>query len=835
MKYFAANIDDVLADLETTRKGLTAREAAKRLAQYGSNELAVRSTPLWKKIVEPFRSAFILILVIAAVISFYHHAVIDGIVILVIIAINAIIFYVQSYSTERILRSLRKKSVIKATVLRDGKERVIDAIGLVPGDVIVCEEGDKIPADARIVETRSLRVDESQLTGESLPISKSAKKVGIRSEIYEHTGMVYQGSFVVGGAALAVVTATGNGTEFGKLAKLSAAPRSASPVQKKIDKLVTQVIGAVGAVAVVTFLLAVYRGISVADSLQFVMALTVSAVPESLPVAISVILALGMRRMALRKALVRTMSAIENIGSITTVATDKTGTLTKNKLTVHTLWHETDSKAKITRAAMLSFLPEGTGKTRDPLDIAFEEYAGEGLKSKPVRSYQFEHELAASGNLWHHGDKFLLTLKGAPEKLIDRCDLTENERERALAQLTRMTGSGYRVIALAHTELNSEAESLQAAMKKPRFEFDGLVAVADILRPEARGAIRQALRAGISVRMITGDHFETAYQIGKELGLADNRSDVFDCRYLDSLKGDELRQVVLSTKVFARVIPEQKHRILSVLKANDIVAMTGDGVNDVPALTNSHVGIAMGSGSQIAKDAGDIILLDDNFRTIVHAVAEGRTIHTNTKRMIAFLLATNIGEVLIAVGALALGLPLPLSPIQILWINLATDTALVIPLGLEAAEKNNMRRPPHKASAPLLNLFAVSRIVVVAITMAIVALGIYAYFYSFYGAEYARTATFTAVVFMQVASVLGFRSNLDSFVKRLAVRNHSLVIGVLCSVGLQLVALFTPLSSILHVSPIAVSDLLLASTIALVAPLAIIELHRQSFKKYAEL
>lgn len=833
MKYFAVHADEALDDLKATKKGLSHAEVDRRLAKFGENTVIVKSSPLWKKILEPFKSIFILILAIAAVISFYHHAVIDAVVILIIIAVNAIIHYIQNYSTEKILRSLRKRSTTKATVIRDGNEHVIDAVKLVPGDIIICIEGDRIPADARVIETSSLRVDESQLTGESMPISKSIKSVGTRSEIYERTSMVYQGSFVIGGTAKAVVTATGGGTEFGKLAKLSSAPRSASPVQKKVDKLITQVIIAVSAIAIVTFLLAIYRGIGVAESLQFVLALTVSAVPESLPIAISVVLALGMRRMAKRKALVRTMDAIENIGSITTIATDKTGTLTKNKLSVHDTWHDTHSKTKVKRALAQSTLPEQASKFQDPLDVAFHEYAGDLLKSEPVRSYQFEHNLTISGNLWHHGDHFLLTLKGAPEKMIERCDLTESERERAHIKLAQMTSSGYRVIALAHAEIADDAKSLQAVAKKTRFEFDGLVAVADILRPEARGAIRQALRAGISVRMITGDHFETAYQIGKELNLAEHRGEVFDCRYLDGLKQNELEKVVLNTKVFARVIPEQKHRILSVLKKHDITAMTGDGVNDVPALTNSHVGIAMGSGSQIAKDAGDIILLDDNFRSIIHAVSEGRIIHTNIKRMMAFLLATNIGEVLIAVGALALGLPLPLSPIQILWINLATDTALAIPLGLEPAEKNNMRNPPYKASAPLLNLFAVSRIVVVALMMAIIALGIYAYFYSIHGADYARTMTFTSVVVMQVASVIGFRSNIDSFVKRLAVKNYALAIGVLCSVGLQALALFTPLSTLLHVSPITLSDLFLVSSIAFIAPLAIIELHRQSFKKYA--
>lgn len=836
MSYYSKTNEQTLSELDTNVHGLTKTAVAERLKQYGPNTISVRTEPLWRRIIEPFLSVFMLVLFIAAAISFLHHAFIDGAIIIAIVMISAIIDYTQQISTERILRSLQKRAILEVRVIRREGEVTIDASNLVPGDIIILEEGDKVPADARVLETRSFRVDESQLTGESLPIEKTADRVAANAAIYERSNSVYQGSFVIGGVAKAVVVSTGNNTEYGKLAALSVGPSETSPVQKKIDQLVTKIIVAILAIAIIVFVLAVYRGMDMGDALQFVIALSVSAVPEGLPVAISVVLAIGMKRMAVRKALIRSMSAIETIGVITTIATDKTGTLTKNKLTVRETWHPTDKSRVLLDTLAKSTLPSTHSKTYDPLDIAFNTYCNEHSvkrsRSTPAAIFPFEHTVSMSGTLWHSGDHYELFVKGAPEQVIDHADLTESEREKAYATLHHMTGLGYRVIALGHTKTNQSFESLENLPQKHRLTFDGLIGVADILRPEAKAAIAKAQRAGIVVRMITGDHFETAYHIGKELGLVNSRDEVFDSRQISSMSDDELSRAIERSRVFSRVIPEHKHRILTILKEHNITAMTGDGVNDVPALTNAHVGLAMGSGVQIAKDAGDIILLDDNFRSIINAVHEGRTIFANIKRMVVYLLSTNLGEVLVSLGALIAGVPVPLMPVQILWVNLVTDTTMVIPLGLEPGEKRNMNRPPQKANAALLSKFMISRIGLIAIVMSVVTLGLYALYSARYGYEYARTIAFCALVVMQWASALCARSDYESVFRRIFRWSKSFYIGLIASVFLQFIAVFGPLGKMLHVTVISYGDLIFTSTIAFIIPIVCIELHKWVGRKF---
>lgn len=830
MAYYTKTIKQTLEELETVEGGLSNVEVKERLNHYGPNVISVHTEPLWRKIIEPFRSVFMGVLFVAVIISLFHDAVFDAIIILVIIGVSAAIYYVQRFSTERILRSLQKHTKLLVRVYRKNISEFIDASMLVPGDVIILEEGDKVPADARLIEVRSFRVDESQLTGESLPISKLVENLEGTKEVYEQANMIFQGSFIVGGVGRAVVTATGNNTEFGRLAELSSEVSSVSPVQQKIDKLISKIIGAVSAIALVAFALSMYRGMDIADSLRFVIALSVSAVPESLPIAISVVLVLGMRRMAARRALVRTMSAIESVGTITTIATDKTGTLTKNRLTVQELWHPENRTATATETLVGALLKKtADSKVHDPLDIAFEEYASKHPHShiqNPVRSYQFEHTVAMSGALHHHGKAYSLYIKGAPEQVIEHSELTENEREKANVQLHHMTGMGYRVIALAHTTVEKELESLEAIPPKHKLTFDGFVAVADILRPEAHAAIATAQRAGITVRMITGDHFETAYHIGKQLGLVERREEVFDSRRIGQMSDEELERELDSIRVFSRVIPEHKHRILAILKRNNITAMTGDGVNDVPALTNAHIGVAMGSGAQIAKDAGDIILLDDNFRSIITAIHEGRTIYSNIKRMVVYLLATNMGEVMVSIGSLIMGLPLPLAPVQILWVNLVTDTSMVIPLGLEPGEKRNMNQPPQTASSPLLSRFMISRILLIATTMAGLTLYLYATYNAEYGHDYARTVAFCALVVMQWASAFSARSDYEPLWRRIKKMNAPFYVGLFVAIALQTFAVFGPLGKMLHVTTISLGDLSYITMIAFIVPIIVIETHK---------
>jgi Ca2+-transporting ATPase len=831
MLFYQKTPEQALTELRSTPDGISRHQAQERLAKYGANEITLKSEPFWKKLIEPFWNVFTAVLLLAIIISLWHHAVFDAIIISVIILVSAAIYYVQRFSTERILRSLQKKNAQRVEVLRDGESHQIDASQLVPGDIIKLGEGDKVPADIRLLETETLRADEAVLTGESVPVSKSPDALKGKKEVYEQANMLFQGAFIVSGRATGIVVQTGNNTEFGQIAALTgkAPESSSSPVQKKIDKLISYIIAVVGAVAVAAFILALIRGIEVTEALRFVIALSVSAVPESLPVAISVILVLGMRRMAAKKALVRSMSAIESIGVITTIATDKTGTLTENKLSVQETWQPSWSTHHLPTVVHKT-INHHSERTRDPLDVAFISFAAAEeaveLKGESVAKLPFDQAFSMSGNVWHHNGTHELVVKGAPEGIMGRSRLTVAQKEEIESALQQLTSQGYRVIALATASLTKPLSAFNELHPNLKLEFAGLMAVADTLRPAAHRAIAAARQAGVSVRMITGDHLETAYAIGLKLGLVDTREQVFDSRRMNELSDAELALEAERARVFSRVTPENKFRILQVLKLKEVTAMTGDGVNDVPALASAHVGVAMGSGSQIAKDAGDIVLLNDDFSSIVHAMREGRIIFANIRRMLFYLLSTNIGEVMTTIGALIVGMPAPLAPVQILWINLVTDTTMVIPLGLEPGEKTVMKQRPVSPKAPILTRYIISRIILVATVMALTALGLYAYFSAQYGTAYGQTIAFIALVVIQWANAFNARSTYESIFTRIKSWNGPFWVGLTLSILLQFIALGGPLQGLLHVTPVAIGDIFIVSLLAFSISIFVVEIHK---------
>ncbi|MBC7459460.1 cation-transporting P-type ATPase [Candidatus Saccharibacteria bacterium] len=837
MLFYNRSIDSTYDQLETGPEGLSRREAASRLIRDGRNEIRITGEPLWRKLAEPFLNVFMLVLFFAAFVSLVHGATFDAVIILVIMSTSALIYYIQRFSTERILRSLQKHTAQSVEVIRAGVSHDVDASELVAGDLIRLAEGDKVPADIRLTIASAVRVDESVLTGESVPVNKTTDPIGTKKEVYEQTNMLFQGSFIVSGQATGIVVFTGNTTEFGRIASLAKKTPDAatSPVQKKIDKLLTYIVVAVAGLAVGAFVLAISRGIELTEAIRFVLALSVSAVPESLPVAISVILVLGMRRMAAKKALVRTMTAIETIGVITTIATDKTGTLTENKLSVQEIWRSTSCSLDMTQTAYQA-TNRHDNKSRDPLDIAIIEYArSKDVSPTPgelISTLPFDQSVSMSGNVWHHQGHYQLVVKGAPEHILDASHLTHRDKQDAERALQKLTTSGYRVIALAIIPVDGPIDQFSQIHTKTPFQFVGFLAVADSLRPTARRAIVTAQRAGVTVRMITGDHFETAYHIGRQLGLIDTKEQVFDSRLMNDLTDMQLRERVEQARVFSRVTPENKYRILQILKSTEVTAMTGDGVNDVPALSSAHVGVAMGSGSQIAKDAGDIILLNDNFESIVRAMKEGRIIFANIRRMLFYLLSTNTGEAITMVASIAMGLPLPLAPVQILWVNLVTDTSMVIPLGLEPGEKRTMRMKPISPTAPLLSRYMISRIVVVALTMATIAISLYAYYNGRYGADYGQTIAFCALVVMQWANAFNARSTYESVFIRLKVWNKAFYIGLTISIILQVLAVFGPLQGLLHISPVALGDLFMTSILAFIVPIVVVEIHKFFGRRY---
>lgn len=827
MIWYKQTKEQIYEILESSGDGLSTREAAHRLEQYGPNQLSVKKDPLWKVIVEPFMSIFVVVLLAAALISLLSRESLDATIIFIIIGVNAIIFYTQHYATTRVLRSLRKRTVSKVTVVRYGSKFEVSSTNLVPGDIIIISEGDQVPADARIIHTDNLQANEASLTGESVPVHKHSSTLETDKELYEQDNMLFQGTYVIAGQSKAIVVETGGRTEFGKIAELATGEQSKSPVQEKIDHIVVLLVKIVAVLASIVFVLSLARGIPAGEALRFVLSLTVSAVPEGLPVAVTVITVLGMRRMAKQKALVRSFKAIEDIGLVTTIATDKTGTLTKNHLSIIDSW--SPNGTDMLKFASLT-INHSEGASTDPLDTAIYESTKHTKHPAAKKIYPFDLVLRLSGMLPEHDTK--IYIKGSPEHLLNLSKLSDAAKHQAESVLHNLTASGYRVIAFGTYYIAEHIPPETLSIIEPQdVQFVGFVAFADELRPEARRAVKAAQDAGISVRLITGDHYETALNIGKQVGIAEHPEQVIQGTDLP-VEQSEVAATIRDKTVFARILPETKFKILQALKEDNITAMTGDGVNDVPALTNAHVGIAMGSGSDIARDAGDIVLLNNNFATIVKAIAEGRKIFDNIRRMLFYLLATSLGEVLTMIGALLFGLPLPVTAIQILWINLVTDTAMVIPLGMEPEEDGYMKRPPRSPKAPLLGNILLSRVAAVAFTMAAGTLVVvYILHQRGYNHATLQTIAFMTLIAAQWMNAFNARSERKSSFSRLRTANHGLTIGFLIGFGLQMLVMFGPMRGAFHIQDVPIITLLISSGAVALAVLGVSEIHKFATRK----
>lgn len=819
--------------------GLTAREVAKRQEQYGKNSLHVRETPFWRKLVEPFLDVFMVILVAAFVLSAVQQDWIETLAIGVIIIADTAIYYIQRFSTDRILRSLQNSTRQAVAVIRDGAERAIDATELVPGDIVILREGDRIPADGRIVKESGLLADEAMLTGESEAIAKDARAISGLKKVYEQRNMVFSGSFVLTGSGRFVVTATGDDTEYGRIASLASSVEESSPISEKINQLVVKIAIVVVILAFIVLIVQLVDGIEIFSALKFTLAMIVSAVPEGLPIAISIILALCAKRMARKQALIKELKAIESIGIVTTIASDKTGTLTENRLELRAVWSPgsvASFRKQLARTALCEATlidSEGGSTPADPLDVSIITYlAAQKIdcnKLEPLRSYAFDQGLKLSGNLYRNEKGALeLALKGAPETIISRSKLTAAEREKVELKLAELASKGYKVVAIASGKTKSEINELGRLSKDEKFQFEGFIAIADAIRPEASSAIKQNARMGVKTKMVTGDHAGTAYAIGRELGLAHDISEVLDCSKLGNISDEDLVDMVRTVTVFARVTPEDKFRILQAIKQSEVCAMTGDGVNDVPALVGAHVGIAMGDSPSVVQDAGDIVLLDNNFKNITEAIRESRTVLANIRRMLGYLLATNAGEALTMIGSLVLFGEQMLTPIQILWINLVTDSLMVIPLGLEPDEPQILRQKPQSKDAPILSASMVGRMSIIAVLMAGITLGTYFVAKLVLGsAEQANTLAFTALVVMQWSSAISARGLYASAWQRLKVRHSSFWWALLAAVALQGAAIFGPLAVLAGTVAAPLPAMLITAFIGFIVPLVIIETYKR--------
>lgn len=812
--------EQAISSLDSSLQGLSQHEYKRRLAQYGPNTLTPKKTSWIKRVIEPFTSLFVVVLLVAIVISLFTHEKLDAIIIGVVVVINALIFYFQQYSVNKVLKTLKSQEEGDVTIQRDGKTLKVSSHELVPGDIVYIFEGTKVPADGRLLEINNIQADESMLTGESLPVHKTIDTLPEKTEIYDQKNMVFKGSFIKAGGGRYVITTTGNNTELGTITTLaSSGDIGKTPIEKKIDGITRFMVGSIGFVGIGVFGLALLRGISSAEALRFSISLVVSIVPEGLPVTLTVVLLLSAKKMASHKALVKKLSSIETMGAITLIATDKTGTLTKNKLQVADTY---DATGHLEKTASHSITMQN-GVVTDPLDSVLLGGFAAGKSVKHTQDFPFDNEQRVSGAIVTENGRKNLYVKGAPEVFLK--DMKKNEQFKAKEALDEYTKKGYRTIGCGHIAATTSIESIKPEHIK-KLKFDGFIAFADPIRNGIPDAIEDAHEAGIKVVMLTGDHTNTAAEIGRQAGLVTNAQQVASSELLEKPRTAKSMKTILERiKVFGRVLPKHKFNFLRSVKKTEITAMTGDGVNDIPALVEADAGLAMGSGTDAAKDASDIVLLDDNFVTIVDAIRQGRAVIANIRKMLFYLISTSIGEAGAMIGALLFNLPLPVTAVQILWMNIVTDGFTVLPLGLSDPEPHQMKRPPHKPDAPLLSRVLATRTVLSGLVMAAVGL----FFFNKLlpqGYAYAQTATFLSLVVGQWVNALNANFERASWVKNITKPNWKLYAGILLSIAFQLFAMYGPLRDAFGVVSLSASDIVTITIVSSLATLVAVDIHK---------
>ncbi len=827
MKWQNKSTEDVLNSLKSTNNGLTSGEVQKRQDIYGKNELIEEEKPgPITKFLGQFKDFLIILLIIAAIAAALIGDITDAIVILIVVILNAVVSFIQENRAENAMEQLKNMTSSEAVVIRDGKPKKITASELTIGDVVILEEGDNIPADLRLLKSYDLMVDESALTGESKP---SNKDENVLSED-ETTNLAFMDSYVASGRARGVVVEIGMNTAIGKIAEMIQGEEQKTPLQDRIHGL-GKLMGLI-AIVVCTgvFTLQFFKGVPLVTNFLTAVSLAVAAVPEGLPAIMTLTLALGMQRMAKSNAVVRKLLAVETLGSCTTICTDKTGTLTKNKMAVRqTKITSPEMAFKISALCNNSSISNGK-VIGDPTDGAMLVYADENgynrqeLETKHKRIFEIpldsERKRMTTVNEFN-GDRYVLT-KGAPEIIIERCNMveengelsqiTDENRMEVLDDLKEMTSEALRVLALAYRKMGPDEGFDDKAALENDLIYVGLVGMMDPPRKEAKEAVALCEKAGIKVVMITGDNKDTAAAIASEIGILKGGK-VLTGSDLEKIDDDKFKDMVQNISVYARVFPEQKVRIVEALKSQgQVVAMTGDGVNDAPALKKAAIGVAMGSGTDVAKESADMLLQDDNFATIVEAVKEGRTIFDNIKRFVKFQLSTNIGAILTITVASLISLPIPFNPIQILWINIIMDGPPAQSLGVEPSEAGVMERAPSSGNIiPKRNLI---RIGIAGIVMSVGTLLLYYYELSS-GASVitAMTIAFTVFVMYQIFNVFNCKA-------KGMIPNKTLLIAVLASFLLQLCVIYLPyLQGIFRTTGITIMDwvliLLVASTIFL--------------------
>lgn len=857
----------------TSRKeGLDCADCEERLRKFGRNELlSTGDRKAFTIFLGQFTDILIIILAAAVVISGFLGEWLDAGAILAIIILNGIMGFVQEYRAEKSLEALREMASPKATVVRDGVEAQIESAEIVPGDVVKVKQGDKIPCDIRLVNAHSLSIEEAALTGESIPRTKDYKSVlKDKTPLGDRTNMAFMGTSVTFGRGTGIAVATGMHTELGNIATLvSGITEEMTPLQRRLQKLGKVLLWACLGIVSVVFLLGVLRNVPMTEMFLTSVSLAVAAIPEGLPAVVTIALALGVQRMAKRHALIRRLSSVETLGSTSVICSDKTGTLTQNTMRVVRMYlggeemrferGKFDDKARelLTTAVMntTNFITAYEMQDADlknvnssPTQMAV-VLAGidAGIDFNALkRRYDYVDEVPFDSGRKRMTaiyepegeDDWLAIMMGAPEVILKRCGyLKENGGNEELSSADRneledanaaMAGEGLRVLAVAvrtiprHSKISSDIEE--------EMTFLGYVAIADPARPEVYDAVRRCKIASIRPIMITGDHAATAASIARDIGVIDGEGGVLAGPELDELDDAGFAEAARNVSVFARVTPRHKLRIVNALKEQgEVVAMTGDGVNDAPALKEADIGVAMGiTGTDVSKEASDMVLTDDNFATIVAAVEEGRGIFDNLKKFIHFLLSCNAGELMVMLIATAFGMPLPLLPIQILWVNLVTDGAPALALGVDPAVKGILNRPPRRRDAFLFDLHEVILILVQGLIIGLCTISAFYLSYYSFGEDIntARTMAFSVLTLSQLFHALNCRSQTHSFFSIGPLKNKWLLLAVMASFTIHMAVVYVPfLEPIFKTVPLNFQDWYIVLLISSV-PFVLMELYK---------